>query len=105
MLEAGCSVQRSFIFVLFKVVSYAEILVLGLLWEGVSCLVVDTKNKHHLRVTLPLLKTFHTLQLSLCLQMALKKRSEGRIFNTYSSYNFQHSSLLENNLQHPLSNN
>lgn len=65
MLEAGCSVQRNcfFFLVLFKAVSYAEILVLRLIQEDVTYLWVDVESKHHLRGILSLLKkAFHTFQ-------------------------------------------
>lgn len=85
---------------MFKVVSYAEMLVLTLIWEDASYLVVDSEGY------LTPLKKRHSIlsNLAFPLQMAVKKISEGRIFNTCSSYNFQDSSLPENDLYHSLSN-
>ena len=57
-----CSKELPFL-VLFKVISYAQILVLGLIWEDLSYLVVDIENKRHLRSILSLSKkTFHIFQ-------------------------------------------
>lgn len=90
--------------VLFKVVSYAYILVLRLIQGDVSSLVVNVESKHRV-VSYPSSKRHSILSVIVfSLQMIFKKISDGMIFKTCSSCSFQDSSLPDSDLYDSLSN-